>query len=363
MALRWLLTETLTGRVVDEVTGTGLSITEDFDATRGSASLVVSHFIREDGSVDLPRASQLWRRLDPAGAYCLAVIDVEDAYDGVYDRVIGEWMIRDAARVTHAGAVPLSLGGLLDYAGDRLLERDYRETGHASWIVSDLLQQALTDLTVTIPKPTMGPQVPVDWRAGRITYRSAIRDVVDATGLEIAMRQTLELSNGTPHRVVREVRMGWPLRLLITGRVIDLSGNGISASEPVSLDLWASSLNVYGSGSGDDQVAGNAWRARPAGMPTVTRSISVPDIQSKALADATAAQQLALMTGRGPLVVETLRENWTNKFPSLGNQHRVVIDPCIAFPEGIDAQYRITRIEYQPTDTAPDTLRLTMEAQ
>lgn len=369
MALRWLVTETMTGAVAGEATVDSPSLTSDLDRSGGSAEIRIGHMIREDESLDLPRAAKVATWIEPAGAYSLTCIDMEDnaAWGGAFDRVIGEWMIRGGSPSSDGTTVPVTLGGILAYAGDRLLEKDYRETGNASWIVSDLLRFAFADIAITVPKPTLGPVIPVDWEAGKVTYWQAVSDVLDASGLELRVAYDVDFDRGSPSKVRREVVMGLPLYRLNTGRVIDAGpgGNGISVTRPTDIALWANSVNVYGAGSGRDQVAGNAFRGRPGKMPTVTRSVSKPDVQSNALATAMATQHLAEQTGIGPLQVEVLRKNWTNKYPTIGDAHRVVVDPCLAFPWGIDGVYRITRIQYQPPDgrggLKPDTLQLVME--
>lgn len=367
MALRWLVTETLTGKIVGDATIDSPSLTTDFEASDGSADIRIGHMIRVDESLDLPRAQRVAAWIEPAGAYSLACVDMEDtaAWGGAFDRVIGEWMIRGGSPATGESTVPVSLGGILAYAGDRLIEKDYRETGLASWIVSDLLTAAMKDITIDVPKPNVGVVLPVDWRAGMVTYAQAIRDVCDASGMEVMVRYGLELAAGAPSRITRDVTFGAPIRVVNTGRVIDAASNGITIRRPTSIDLWANSVNVYGAGSGDDQVAGNKARGKPALMPTVTRSFSHPDVQSASLAASLAAQHLTEMTGVAPLEVECLRQNWTNKYPVLGDAHRVIVDPCLAFPWGIDGTYRITRIRYQPPDAAgaprPDMLSLVME--
>lgn len=370
MALRWLITETLTGRIVQEVTVVGPSLTIDFARSHGTATLLTHHMIRADESLDLVRARQLTMFIEPAGAFSLACVDAEDdvAWGGRLDRVVGEWVIRAAAPSTGVPGIPVELGGLLTSASDRLLERDYVERGRPSWIAHDLLSQALHEFQVTIPKPTMGTDLPVEWRAGRLSYGQALADVVAASGLEVAVRHGLvqdvaDASRAIPSRITREIVFGLPVARMNTGRVIEVAdgpgGNGIRVSRPTSIDLWANSCNVYGAGSGDDQITGNAFQTRPARMPTVTRSFSHPDVLSPGLAGAMAAQHLVEHSGVGPLQVECLRANWTNKFPLLGDVHRVVVDPCLAFPWGIDQHYRVTRIEWSPE--AADVLRLTME--
>lgn len=366
MALRWYVTEFLTGLIVGETTVRDPSVTIGLDGERGTADIWLGHMITPDGGLNLARAKTVAGWGEPAGKFCLALIDVEEnaQWGGQYDRVLGEWQIRGTAPSSSSVAVPVELGGLLAYAGDRLLEEDYRESGPASWIASDLLSAAFVDVAVDIGKPTTGAGIPVDWRAGRITYLQALEDVQRATGLEVAVRTELELKNGAPYRIKRWLFFGTPLQVLNPWRAIDASGgNGITVTRPTSLDLWASSVNVYGAGHGDDQYAGNATRARPQGMPTVTRGYAAPDVQSPVLAAAMAKSRLDSLTGIAPLQVDVLRENWTNKFPRLGDAHRVIVDPCLAFPWGIDALYRITRITYQPKDAAPETLRLVMEEE
>lgn len=365
MALRWMVTEHLTGKIIDEVILDDPSLTSDFTRSGGSGTIRQMHMLRADGTLDLPRARRVALMTEPAGAYGIAAIDTEpDAgWRAQFDRVFQEWQIRGAVPQTGSTGVPVTLGGLLQSAEDQLLQADYAGEGYASWILSDLLQQCLAGVQVSIPKPAVGPILPVDWRSGKVTYGQAIRDVVDASGVEILVRYGLELANGAPSRVTRAINFGAPIRVLNDKRAIEVApgANGISVARPTDIGLWANSVNVYGGGSGDDQIAGNAARGKPPGMPMVTRSFSHPDVQSKALADAMATQHLREMTGVEPLQVTTLRRNWTNKWPVLGDAHRVIVESCLPFPDGIDGIYRITRIQYQPKGTAPDTLQLIME--
>lgn len=366
MALRWMVTEHLTGRCIRTVNIDDPSLTADFTQSRATATFrTLDMTLPGTGAPDLARAQQIAQYSEPAGAYGLACIDTEPTagWRGAFDRVIGEWQIRRTVPQTGASGRPVVLGGLLQSPGDQLLQADYAAEGYASWILSDLLTQCLAGVQVSIPKPAVGPILPVDWRSGKVTYGQAIQDVISASGVEILVRHALELTNGTPSRITRSINFGAPVRVLNDQRDIHVGtgGNGITVSRPTDITLWANSVNVYGGGSGDAQWAGNAARGKPPGMPMVTRSFSHPDVQSKALADAMAARHLAEMTGVEPLQVTCLRKNWTNKFPVLGDVHRVRVDKCVAFPDGIDDLYRITRIQYQPRDAVPETLQLLME--
>lgn len=366
MALRWMVTEFLTGKPVTEVQVADASLTLDLDADSGSATVLTSHLLRLDGSPNLDRAALLEQYTTP-GLYCLACIDMDDVVEwgGGMDRVCGEWLIRDATASTDGTGIEVKLGGILSYLGDRFLEADYNEQGRASWVVRDILNKGMSGVQYTLVEETIGPTIPGNWKAGAVTYEQMLRDAVSASNVEVVVRYSLEVVNGSPSRIVRTINLGKPLTILIVGRAIELpagaSANGISVSRARSLGLWADTVRCNGAGSGDDQVNATRTRTRPAGWPRVTRYVSAPDAQTTLLAAATAQEAVNDYTGVGPLTVKTLRRNWTNKFPRLGDSHRLIVEPCLAFPSGIDALHRIMRIQYQPPDTEPDTLTLTME--
>lgn len=366
MALRWMVTEFLTGRVVTEVAMQDPSVTLDLDQDRGSGTVLTAHLLHQDGTPNLERAALVQAYTEP-GRYCLACVDMDDVagWGGGMDRVFGEWLIREATSSTDGDGVVVSLGGILTYLGDRFLERDYHENGRASWILRDVIRTGMAGVQCTLVEETIGPTIPGDWKAGAVTYAQMLRDVVSASNVEVAVRYSLELTNGSPSRIVRTINLGTPLTNVIVGRVIELpaggAANGIAVSRARSLDLWADTVRCNGAGSGDDQVNATRNRDQPPGFPRVTRFLSAPDAQDALQCAATAQEGINDFTGVGPLTVSVLRRNWTNKWPRLGDTHRVIVEPCLAFPAGIDALHRITRIQYQPPDAAPDTLTLTME--
>lgn len=366
MALRWMVTEFLTGRVVTELVVSDPSVTLDLDQDRGTAMVVTAHLVNHDGTPNLQRAAQVQAYTEP-GRYCLACVDVDDVAEwrGEMDRVFGEWLIREATSSTDGDGVIVTLGGILTYLGDRFLERDYNERGRASWVVRDIIRTGMSGVQCTLIDETIGPTIPGDWKAGSVTYAQMLRDVVSASNVEVAVRYSLELTNGSPSRIVRTINLGTPLRQVMVGRVIELpantAANGVAISQTRSLDLWADTVRCNGAGSGDDQVNATRNKSQPVGFPRVTRFLSSPDAQDALQCAAIAQEGINDFTGVGPLTVTVLRGNWTNKWPRLGDTHRVIIEPCPAFPAGADGMYRITRIAYQPKDTAPDTLELLME--
>ncbi|MEL4357028.1 MULTISPECIES: hypothetical protein [unclassified Luteococcus] len=287
--------------------------------------------------------------------------------------VMGEWWITEVE--TQHGSPVITIRGeeIGGYLGRDVIHANQRET------TMDPLALALRVLDeglqgwahVRTGVVTCGTTIPVSYRRGTRSYMDILRDL---QGDRLWMFQVLHSyaePGGIPS-VVRDVRMVAGMPPAAAGEVpIEVASSlGKPWQTPATAADWltissvddlCSELWLFGGGSGPSQLTSVATRPRAAGIPRLSRSVSLPDIVRKGQLDQEAERLIGTVSPeQRQHTVEVLASRIS--IPTMGRVSPLIIEPSLSMPHGLQADVRVLGWSWeQPQPGRVETLTLTVE--